>query len=223
MYTSKDFYSSDTIAVIARGASSIHSRKVNNFEDCFLVGQFTNALKNEDMKEALKSKNIVQIVNKCTIKTDKETCKAFNILDLQCNFAPDADGSKKGSLSPGKTAVYEKIVRVNQHLKVHLGPLGIKERRVRPPKTWATTGLYAIDLAAFFQPKEILIFGVDFYESGYLARERKNVSIKSNRGRKKDMQDNLYGIARRDSKINFHIYTSSNSLKGSENLHVHKI
>jgi len=219
LYSIKDFYCSDRIAIIARGASAAYVCQENDFDDCFLVGQFVNAFKDEQLAKCLLCKNIVQVVNKSSIKTDRPTCERFNILDLQCNFAPD----KKGNLSPAKTRVYNRIVSKNRHLKVHLGPRGIKERRVKPPKSWATTGLYAVDLAAFFHPKEIWTFGVDFYESGYFSQERIHVSIESNKKRKKDMIKNLYGIVRRDSDIDFHVYTSSNSLESMNNLYIHKV
>lgn len=216
MYLVKDFNSSSRISVIARGESARHIHKVNDFEDCFLVGQFTNALADCSMVTSLSSKKIVQIVNKSSIKTDKATCNRYGIRDLQCSFAPNINGG----LSSGKTKVYKKIVKANKHLKVHLGPCGIKERQAKPPKSWATTGLYAIDLAAFFGPKEIWIFGVDFYESGYLCNERVNVSIESNRKRKKSMITNLYGIVNRDSDIKFTIFTHCKSLISQNNLEI---
>lgn len=203
MYLVKDFNFSDRIAVIARGASAYYIQAANDFEDCFLVGQFTNALKDDSLATSLSSKKIVQLVNKSSITTDPLTCKRFGILDLQCNFAPDSSGQ----LSSGKTNVYKKIIKANSHLKVHLGPRGIKERRARPPKTWATTGLYAVDLAAFFRPKEVWIFGLDFYESDYFSSERVNVSIASNRKRKSSMIQNFYGILKRDSNTKFKIHT----------------
>lgn len=217
MYKINNFYNSDIIAVLGRGKSVRYISHKTEFVDCFLVGQFSVGM--NDLEDSLMSKNIVQVVNKVSIKTDKNMFSKFGIKDIQCNIAPDMNGN----LSKAKTKVYKRVVSSNKHATVHLGPKGIKERRVREVKTWVTTGLYAIDLAAFFQPKEIWIFGVDFYDSGYFAKEKINVSIKSNRKRKKDMLKNLHGIVKRDRKIEFKIFTTSHSIKSGDNLYVYNV
>lgn len=217
MFNCGDFQNCDSIAVLCRGASlSFLSQAAENFSNCFLVGQFNNALKH--IRKSIRDKNIVQIINKSTTQTIESICKEYNIKDLQCNF----DGWLDRELSPGRKDLYRKICKQNPWLKTHLAPPGIRERR-GTTVDWATTGIFAVDLAAFFQPKRIIIFGLDFYEADYFVKERVHSSLKTNRSRGKEMRKRFLAIVERDSNISFVMYTKSSKIAGLDNLTINRV
>tara|TARA_B100000614_G_scaffold262915_1_gene301224 strand:- start:42441 stop:43094 length:654 start_codon:yes stop_codon:yes gene_type:complete len=216
MYSTCDFSKLDSIGVICRGASISKISKVSDrFEACFLVGQFENGLLK--IGNYLCNKHIVQVINKCAIQTDRKVCEQYRIRDIQCNF-----GSYFGEeLSEGKTALFKKIRKKNPWAEVHLVPEGLTARR--PMDKWETTGIYAVDLACFFQPKEIHVIGLDFYESDYFAKEKLHAGIKANRARGRAMREQFMKLVDRDRNIHFNVVTHSRHLKSGENLSVRVI
>lgn len=216
MYKTFDFNKSDSIGVICRGSSVSRLDLISSeFSECFLVGQFNNALRK--MGKHLKGKHIVQVLNKCAIDPDKKMYTRMGITDLQCNF-----GSYFGEkLSKGKTDLYRKICKTNKWAKVHLVPEGFTARR--PMDRWCTAGIFAVDLAAFFRPKNIHIIGLDFYHSPYFMKEKLRASQKINRKRADEMISNFKLIAQRDEDIDFHLLTTCKKIESSKNIHVRYI
>jgi hypothetical protein len=211
LYKVADFSNVDSIAVLCRGKSIEYLKNIySDFNHCFLVGQFDNALKK--ISKYLTNKKIVQIINKCAIKPCKKKLMKINIQDIQCNF-----GSYFGEeMDIDKKRLYKKILKLNAWAKVHLVPLGLCARR--PFKKWCTCGIYGVDMAAFYQPKKIIILGLDFYCSEYFSREKIQTTIASNKKRKNEMISNLYDIINRDKNIMFYLYTKCKELKSKDNL-----
>lgn len=217
MYQVGDFGKADTIAVLCRGQSLSHVGEFSDFTYCYLVGQFTNALKS--LSVHLDEKIIVQIINKSSPKVSKKLASAIGIVDIQCNFT----GWKNRSLSIGRKKLYNRICKINPWAKIHLAPPGIRDVRPRDKDgfiKWCTTGLYAVDLAAFWKPKEILIYGLDFYSVPYWKKELIDVSWKKNRKRGSSMIYNFNAIVRRDPNISFKIFTHCKSVQKTDNLTV---
>lgn len=212
MYKIGDFHNLDSIGVICRG-KSINSLKdySDNFEYCFLVGRHENSLKS--IGSYIKGKKIVQVLNKVAINPIKEIMVEYGIQDIQLNFNSKQDTEDVGG---NKLKLLEKVKSINKWAQVRLAPAGIKSRKV--VKSWATTGLFGVDLAAYHHPKNVYIFGLDFYIADYFCIERKQIENSSKRS--KEMIKNLHLICRRDKDINFTIYTCHHSLKDLDNLRV---
>ena len=122
-YKISSFLKLPVLAVLCRGASLSHVEKIHkNFNHCFTVGQFGKAL---PKLKCLLGKNIVPIINKSTIQSNKKLCSVFNIKDLQCSF----DGWLHRPMSAGRRKLFNKIKKVNPWLSVHEAPPGIRERR----------------------------------------------------------------------------------------------
>lgn len=218
MYKIGSFENLDSIGVLCRGNSISCIKNINSlFDSCFLVGQFDQGL--IKIEKYLKDKKIVQILNKCAIKVNRLMYERNNIIDLQCNF-----GSYFGEeMGTAKTELYKKIKKENKWANVHLVPIGLAARRPAGFPKWNTTGLYAVDLACFFNPNKIIIAGLDFYYSDYFCKENLSASVKKNKKRSKEMIDNFYAIVNRDKNISFKIYTKCNKIESLDNLEVYKI
>jgi len=204
MYQVGDFNKVDTIAVLCRGKSLSYVKKSNDFDYCYTVGEFTNALKS--LLPLLKGKTIVPIINKSATKLNKKLSLRAGILDIQCNFT----GWKDLPISAPRQRLYNQIRKSNSWAKVHLAPPGIRDNRPQDkngPVKWNTTGLYAVDLAAFWKPREILIYGLDFYSVPYWKKESIDASWKKNMRRRSAMLHNFNAIVRRDLDISFKIFT----------------
>ena len=218
MYKISNFHNKDSLGVICRGSSvSVLYKYVSEFECCFLVGQFDNSLKKNG--KIIINKKKVLILNKCAIQPDKSICKKNNIKDLQANFGKLIDEP----LSLEKTSLYKRIKKKNRWAKVYLAPLGLLERRPVDYPKWCTTGLFALDLACFYQPKKVFIIGLDFYHSNYYCEERIKAGIKRNKKRAGEMLENFYAILKRDSNIEFHIYTKCRIIEPRNNLFIHVV
>jgi hypothetical protein len=222
-YLIGDYSNVDRITVLGRGASLGHIPEIKDeIDNCFFVGNCRHALKK--LRKSISGKKIVRVMNKLDTQTHKETFERFNIKDIQCNF----DGWLDREIPPSRTVIYDKIKDRNPWAAVHLAPRGIRERRPLDPSGepigWATTGLFALDLAAFWQPKEIIVIGIDFYHSNYFAVEtmmrHMESSIGQNRKQAQKMIDNFYAIVSRDKHIKFTIYTACRKIKSRENLKV---
>ncbi len=218
MYKVGSFELLDKIAVLCRGQSVACVKKYNDFDQCYIVGQFDRTL--DVLGKYLKGKKIVQVINKSTIKISKKIHNRFDVDDIQCNFT----GWLDRPLSPARQKIYKSIKKQNSWASVHLAPPGIRERRPCDKNgfiRWETTGLFAVDLATFWQPKEVWIFGLDFYSSSYFRKEKVSVDIKKNKKRKKSMLYNFNKIVERDDNIHFSIFTKCRGIKSnSSNLTV---
>ena len=212
MYKIADFESMEKITVLCRGQSVSYIAKNNNFDACYIVGQFDHTLKS--IGKHLAGKKIVQVINKSTIKVNRKIHDKFNVNDIQCNFTGWIDRP----LSSARKKIYKTVKMKNSWARVHLAPPGIRERRVSDKNgviKWATTGIYAVDLASFWRPKEIWIFGLDFYAVPYFKKEKVHVAFKKNKGRKKGMLYNFKKIVERDSNISFSLFTKCKDIKSN--------
>ena len=216
-YLIGDFHNLDKLALICRGGSAIYLETHNDFSHCFVVGQIDNLM--TSIGSRLIDRKIVHIINKVSIVTDKTLYERYRIKDIQCNFGNKPDNT----LSEGKTALYKKVCSKNKHAKVHLSPVEVQRRKTTATQTWVTTGLFAVDLAAFFQPKNLYIYGLDFYDSDYLAREKINTSIAKNRRRADEMVKNFLAIFKRDKDIKVTLFTYSDRVKSQNNVTVSKV
>jgi len=213
----------DKIGVICRGASlgKIGEYK-KHFTYSFLVGQHEESLK--IIGKHLKKSKLIQVTGGIIFKTNPLVCEKYNIIDMQVAMDP--------TLSQRKAHKFKRNRKKNRWLKVHPLPSAFKSRNNRfrskrkvseSPGAYPTTGLFGVDLAASFEPKNIHIIGLDFYCSSYFARERFQVSASKNRGRTAEMIEFFKLLCKTEKDINFHLYTCCNTIKSKENLHIIRI
>jgi len=215
MYTVANFSQVDNIGVICRGRSISSLKDYNDqFDHCFIVGQHENAM--SQIGDFLVGKKIVQVCNKTVLKVGDGLAERYGIKDIQLNFSSKQDNSKVGG---NKLKLWDKCKQANPWATVYLLPDGFKSRRSQ--KRWETTGVMGVDIAAFFKPKNIYVYGLDFYLAEYFCRERKQVNNSSKRS--VGMIENLRNICKRDSDIMFHIFTCHHKLEPMDNLKVYKV
>jgi len=86
-------------------------------------------------------------------------------------------------------------------------------------KIFATTGLFTLDLATYFQPKKIYILGLDFYYSPYISKEKLQ-RFDGSKLRKKKMLTHYKHIVRREKDIHFCVYTKCKKVLNRGNVTV---
>jgi hypothetical protein len=223
-YSCCDFYSVDSIGVLCRGKSlgSIGKYK-DNFKNIFLVGQHYRSVKL--IGEHIEGSNIVKVwgstFNKPSNGYKKQYVK-YNIKDMQTYLDP--------TLSDRKAYKFKKISKRNDGLlSVFPRPLDFNSRNMRffdkrkaaNKKTGhPTIGLFAVDMAAAYKPKDIHIIGLDFYQADDFVYEKKHMSNESNRGRGPTMIEYFQCLCEEEKDINFHLYTCCKKIKSSGNLKV---
>jgi len=223
-YNCCDFHNINSIGVICRGKSlgSIGKYK-DNFKNTFVVGQHVASF--DLIGEHLENCNIVKIWGSMFHKPEKRErwqCSHYNIRDLQSTLSPE--------VSERKAYKYKKIQkRYKNILKIHSMPIGIYERNKRilhkrnlgnGKLSYPTLGLFGVDLASAYKPKEVHIIGLDFYCSPYLTNEKLNANFVINVKRGPNMIEYFKLLCKEESEIQFYLYTCCNKIKSEGNLKV---
>lgn len=210
VYRCSDFSKQDTLGVICRGSSLRYIKKYKKFfVNSFLVGQHIESLKR--IGGYIKGYNIVLVSGSIIFKTNEELCKEFNIVDLQMGIDPDD--------SPRKHFKYHKTRKKNRWLTLYPKPKSIRERNKRlniDQVSYPTTGIYAVDLACSFKPKNIHIIGLDFYYAPYFTREKYHRP--ESRGRGSTMIKYFRALCREEKNIFFNLYTCCDRIESTDNL-----
>lgn len=221
-YRDVDFYNADSIGIIGRGPSVYRlDLCYKKFNHCYLTGEFNNTL--YKIEKYLIGKEIVL----CTMqqfryRTSEQNCKKFNIKNIQISSQEGTIGHRKciKKLSDlkviGFTKKHYKIVdRINKNNQVKDGSI-------------FSTGMLSVISALYFNPKDIYIIGLDFYDKSvkpYFVKEnmddphveRINFSIK---GLREGMLESIRSIRDLFPNINLHLYTTYSGIRSRNNLNV---
>ena len=226
-YKGANFFKADTIAVIARGPSSIDAIKhKRDFYHCILCGEFNNTI--ERIQEALLGKEIViSTWHHLRYKLSKENRSKYGIKNVQVPFYGNSDkfrDSKK----------FYKDLNVTPYTEEHRD---IAYKVLGSSLYFATTGVGGIISALYFNPKKIMIFGIDFYYTGegnkgvYLCKEKKDVNLDINskntinsiqRFRVK-MINAINSVSRYYPDIELEMYTTFKGIVSKRNLKVNYV
>ncbi len=214
-YKNTDFFQAENIGVIARGPS-VRALNLcyNNFNHCFLAGEFNNSL--DKIGKYLTNKDIVLcIVQEGRYRTYIENCKKYNIQNIQVRFLEGTENFKR--------CVREfsdlKVTGCNQEHSEIAGRID-KEHKI------FSTGITGIFYALYFNPKNIYIIGIDFYNKNadkYFIKEihDSDASLETSRRRwKNDMIRNLKKMVFLYPETNFYLYTTYRGIESSNNLNV---
>ena len=218
-YRDANFFSADGIGVIGRGPSVYRlDLCYKKFSHCYLTGEFNHTL--HKIGRYINGKKIVLCVMQHNrYRTTKENCQKFNInnIQIQCQ-----DGTKE----------YRKCVSKFPDLKVS----GFTKKhydiveKVNFGKDLSvfSTGLSGILSALYFNPKNIYVIGLDFYNKNvkrYFVKEDKDIPgieeiEKSIKGLRKGMIKSMYNICDNFKDTNLYLYTTYKGVKSKNNLHV---
>jgi len=218
-YSCCDFYNVDSIGVLCRGKSlGCIGKYKENFKNNFVVGQHYKSF--QIMGEHLMGSNIVKIHGSTFNKPSrgyKKQYEKWNIRDMQTYLTP--------SLSDRKAYKFKKITKRNKgYLQVYPLPENFKTRNegynANGKLNHPTIGLFAVDLAAAYKPKEVHIAGLDFYQAPYLAIEKMHISVASNKKRAEGMMNYFKYICKKEKDIKFYLYTCCRTIKSHKNLKV---
>lgn len=214
-YNGSDFFRAKDIGVITRGPSlyrlDLCYRKFNH---CYLAGEFNNTL--DYVEKYLLNKDIVLfIMQHNRYRTSTDYCKRLGIKNIQVALQEGTDH-------------YKKCVEKFKDLKV----VGYNKRhselmkKIKYKMDINSTGLIAIFFAAYFNPNNIYIIGLDFYNRNvkpYFRREEHDLPKKKGKeitSFRSKMIESLSCMCRISPNISFHLYTTFRGIKSSNNLNV---
>lgn len=217
-YKNIDFFSSDGIGIIARGPSVCYLKNCcDKFDNCFLAGEFNNAFSN--IGKYIYNKNIVlTTMQPFRYMTKSCYCKKFNIENLQVGLLKK---SKDYKICENKYP-YLKVTGIEQE---HFDIL----KRVNSPNAVFSTGVFPIICSVYFNPKNIYILGIDFYnenENIYYVHEDMDINgddevKEENIFRFRDgMIKTISNICDEFKNIDFHIYTTYRGIVSKKNLEI---
>ena len=209
-YKNTDFFKADSIGVIARGPSLNRlDLCYNKFNHCFLAGEFNNSLNIID-KYLLGKSIVLFTMRERRYRTSIKNCKRLNIKNIQVKFEQGSDD-------------YRDCVKRFSDLKVS----GCNKKhskiagKINKEYGILSTGIAGIFYSLYFNPVNIYIIGIDFYNENrdlYFIREEHDKKTPKNiRG---IMVKNLNGIVRNFPETNFHLYTTYEDIKSYGNLDV---
>jgi len=227
-YNCCDFGKVDSIGVLCRGKSlgSIGKYK-ENFKNIFLVGQHYRSLKL--IGEHIDGSNIVKIwgstFNKPSNGYKKQYAK-YNIRDMQTYLDPN--------LSDRKAYKFKKITKTNHGLlEVFPKPTDFNERNKRfilkrdhrrgERLHHPTIGLFAVDMACAYKPKQVNIIGLDFYCASDFVEEKRHISTKKNFCRGPSMIEYFVLLCKEEPDIQFNLYTCCRKIKSNRNLNIIRV
>ena len=223
-YNCCDFSKVDSIGVICRGQSlgSIGEYK-ENFKNIFVVGQHLNSF--DIIGKHIADSNIVRVSGATFFKPSKRYLRlynAYNMRDIQTALDP--------TKSPRKELKFKKMKETHKGvLEAHPMPVGMLDRNKRfiskkkygnGKITYPTIGLFGVDLASAYKPKEIHVIGLDFYCVPQLSKECANVSWKKNMAKGDSMREHFNLICEEEKDIQFYLYTCCKKVESTENLKV---
>ncbi len=215
VYSCADFHNIKNIGVICRGISLGKIGKYRKyFKNSLLVGQHVQSFKK--VGHHLKNFNLVQVCGGTIFLTKKKVCKARNIRDLQTGLDP--------TLSARRKLKFRHVVNKNSWLSVHPFPENFRDRNARldfGTLSHPTTGLFAVDLAVAFKPKNVFIIGLDFYKAPYFVKEKNQAKV--NPGRGDSMLKYFKALCDIEKDIKFHLCTCYDGMKSNDNLKVIRV
>jgi len=221
-YKDADFYNADSIGVICRGPS-VHRLDLcyKKFNHCYLSGEFNNSLcKIEDY---LKNKKVVLcIMQQSRYRTSEQNCKKFGIKNLQVRCQEGTDEHRDN-------IVKFPDLRVSGFTKRHYEIVAIlNDGKSSDNRSIFSSGLSAIISALYFNPKDIHVIGMDFYDKTvkpYFVKEKMdishvgqiNISIK---GLRAGMLESINSICDLFPDTNLYLYTTYRGVRSKNNLKV---
>ena len=216
-----DFSKLDSIGVVCRGKSlgSIGKFK-EHFKNCFIVGQHIESFKK--VGDHFRGSNMVKVHGNTYTKFKKHNRgmdREYNIIDMQTYLVPEN--------SERKAYKFKKICKKNKWLKVHSHPVEFIDRNRRfltgTKLTHPTLGLFGVDLAAAYKPKDVYIIGLDFYTTPDFIIERMHVPQWKNKPKGEGMIRYFKLLCKEEKDINFHLYTCCKQIKSKDNLKVIRV
>lgn len=229
-YRDANFFNLKSIGVIARGPSNLSIKKIyKNFEHCFLAGEFNNNLRFFD--KFFKNKSIVlSTIQPKRYRTSEALCKEFNIKNIQISHqygTPKYNEIKEHyfdlkvvGYSGDQAKIAQKIFKKEKDGKKD----NIVEYKIN------STGIAAVFQAAYFDPKEVFIAGIDFYNtnfSKYLMDEEHDDPtdsvVNSAMNLRQGMIEDFYSICDFYPNIIFNIYTTFRELESKKNVNIYYV
>jgi len=152
-------------------------------------------------------------------RTTEERCQKFNINNIQVKYQNGTKDYKKciSKFSDLKVSGFTKkhydiVSKINSDEKLNI----------------FSTGMSGIISAACFNPKNIYIIGLDFYNKNvkpYYVKESKDIPgiaqiEKSIKGLRAGMIESINSICNNFQNTEFYLYTTYKMIKSKENLHV---
>ena len=221
-YKASDFYKADSIGIICRGPSVYRlDLCYRKFQHCYLSGEFNHTL--HRIERYLDGKDIVL----CTMqqfryRTSEENCKKFNIRNMQVRF-------QEGTKSHRECIERFPDLKVVGYNKKHYEMIAnINKSGTGIDRSIFTTGMAGIISALYFNPKDLYIIGLDFYNRAvkpYFVREDMDIPHSeqisgSVKGFRQEMLEGIGRICDLFPETNLYLYTTYRGIRSKKNLHV---
>lgn len=221
-YKDADFYNADSIGVICRG-SSVYRFDLcyKKFDHCYLSGEFNNTL--YKIEDYLKNKKIVLcIMQQSRYRTSEQNCKKFGIKNLQVRC-------QEGTKCHRDNIIKFPDLRVSGFTKRHYEIVAmLNDGKSNDDRSIFSTGLSAIISALYFNPKNIYVIGMDFYNKSvkpYFVKEDQDIAHVgqidiSIKGLRAGMLESINSMCDLFPDTNLHLYTSYRGIRSKNNLNV---
>ena len=219
-YKGADFDGVDGIGIICRGPSVYRiDLCYNKFNCCYLSGEFNNSLLK--IGKYINGKNVVL----CTMQNDRyrtsvDNCKKYNIMNIQ---VPYQNGTKEYRDCIEKFSDLKVVGIEKEHYDILKRMNGGSDCKAIP-----VTGIFPLLSALYYNPRNIYIIGMDFYNRSvkpYYVREEMDVVdypriYGSSVIFRKMMIDVLINVCESFVDTNIYLYTTYKGVKNHRNLHV---
>lgn len=221
-YRGTNFNDAESIGVICRGPSVYRiDMCCNKFSHCYLSGEFNNTLLGVE-KYVMGKDMILCIMQVGRYRTSIENCEKFNIKNIQIKDQYGTPEHKKWI----ENFPDLKVVGFN---KRHYEIVSmINEKSQGNGRSIFSTGISGVLAALYYNPKDIYIIGMDFYNRDvkpYFKKESMDSPldgriVKSIEGLRSGMIESIKSAAELFPETNFHIYTTYEGISTIGNIHV---
>jgi hypothetical protein len=212
------------ITVLGRGESLNAFKYYNQNLNCENI-LLTNFEKNDILKSNLKKKLIrKKIIFLNNIIESPPSILSTAGLSINSVYVARFNNTSKHKLLKQKRINYrlDSLIGKTNYLPNSIQKFLIKESNIN-----LNTGLLGVMLATSFKPKEIFIFGLDFYESEYFAGnllEEMTLQHKKELLSMKESFKKIFNtIVKKNKKINFTVFTKAKLKIKSKNIKIIKV
>ena len=221
-YVHTNFFEAQSIGVIARGPSNLKLQVCSDrFQHCFLAGEFNETL--DRIGPYLLGKDVVMcLMQPQRYRTSPENCKKYHIQNIQVSVRGNTDNFNR---IKGLYRDINVVGYINEHCLLSEKIFTYGHKGIY------STGISAVFHAIYFQPKEIDIIGMDFYDEKnpqYGVSEihdifndhSQEICIKNMR---EGMIHNFYSMIEYCENIQFYLFTTFKGLENTQkykNLHI---
>lgn len=208
----------NSFAVLLKGRSIELLKKYSyEFKKCFLVNNFDKEI--ELLGDYLREKDCVHFVNRLmTAPLTKENYKNYRIRDIQL-----CKTTTRWDFSLLRAKWYYKYLGLNTHMLpkrlLRFNKMFGEEYANKYPNTGVLAIIFALEI---LRPKNLWIFGLDFYQSDYLVRRahQNPIEIQQAKMKRINLASVMATVFKKYKDVNINMVTYYDSFPETENVKI---